>query len=85
VSGAIVKALKNFFGTDAVAFTVTSTKCSPAPCPPRSFTRLSDAIKEVIGGRVWGGIHFRTADVQGGVLGEKVAQYEEKHYFAPTS
>jgi hypothetical protein len=32
---------------------------------------------------VWAGIHFRTADVQGSVLGKKVAQYLKKHYFQP--
>jgi hypothetical protein len=46
---------------------------------------FSDAIKEIIGARVWSGIHFRTADVQGAVLGRKVAHYEVNHYFAPTS
>ena len=85
VSGAIVRTLRSFFGTNRVAFTVTSNKCSPAPCPPRDFARFSDAIKEVIGARVWSGIHFRTADVQGAVLGRKVARYEVNHYFAPTS
>jgi hypothetical protein len=29
------------------------------------------------------GIHFRTADVQGAVLGKKVAHLELKHYFQP--
>jgi hypothetical protein len=45
--------------------------------------RLSDALEEVIDARVWGGIHFRTADVQGSVLGMKVAHYLRKHYFQP--
>ena len=40
-------------------------------------------LKEVIDARVWGGIHFRTADTQGAVLGKKVAHYVEKHYFQP--
>ena len=39
--------------------------------------------KEVIDARVWAGIHFRTADVQGAVLGKKVAHYLKKHYFQP--
>jgi len=39
----------------------------------------------VAGRRLWGGIHFRTADVQGAVLGEKVAHWLEKHYFQPTA
>src|ERR671910_2496677 len=85
ISGATVHALKAFFGTDKVAFTVISNKCSPAPCPPRSFDRFSEALKEIIDARVWGGIHFRTADVQGAVLGQKVVHNMEKHYFQPAA
>jgi PAP2 superfamily len=83
ISSATVHALQAFFGTDRIAFTAISNKCSPAPCPSRSFDRLSVALKEIIDARVWGGIHFRTADVQGSVLGKKVAHYLEKHYFRP--
>jgi hypothetical protein len=83
VSGAIVRTLQGFFGTDKVPFTATSNKCLPAPCPARSFDRLSDALKEIIDARVWGGIHFRTADMQGAVLGKKVAHYLDGHYFRP--
>jgi len=84
ISGAIVHALQAFFGTDKVSFTAVSNKCSPAPCPVRGFDRFSDALKEIIDARVWGGIHFRTADVQGAVLGNKVVHHMEKHYFQPT-
>jgi hypothetical protein len=52
-------------------------------CTTRSFDRFSDALKEVIDARVWSGIHFRTADTQGSVLGNKVAQHLKKHYFQP--
>jgi hypothetical protein len=83
ISGATVHALKAFFGTDKVPFTAHSNKCSPAPCPPRSYDRLSLALKEIIDARVWSGIHFRTADVQGAVLGKKVAHQLRKHYFQP--
>jgi hypothetical protein len=83
LSGATVHALKAFFGTDRVEFTAESNKCSPAPCPPRSFDRFSEALEEVIDARVWSGIHFRTADVQGAVLGKEVAHYLEEHYFQP--
>ena len=85
LSGAIVQTLKAFFGTDKIAFTAESNKCSPAPCPPRSFDRFSDAIKEVIDARVWSGIHFRNADVQGAVLGKKVVSWLNKHYFQPVN
>jgi hypothetical protein len=40
-------------------------------------------LKEIIDARVWGGIHFRTADVQGAVMGKKIAHILEKNYFQP--
>lgn len=79
-SSAIVHSMQDFFGTDKISFSAFS----PRTRTTRSFDRLSDALKEVIDARVWGGIHFRTADVQGSVLGKKVAHWERKHYFQPT-
>jgi hypothetical protein len=76
-SGAIVHTLENFFGTDKIGFSAFSNKSGTT----RSFERFSDALNEIIDARVWGGIHFRTADMQGAVLGKKVAHYLEKHYF----
>ena len=78
-TGAFVNTLQNFFGTDKIAVSAFSNKS----CTTRSFDRFSDIEKEVIDARVWAGIHFRTADVQGAVLGNKVAQYLKKHYFQP--
>jgi PAP2 superfamily len=78
-SGAFVYTLQNFFGTDKINFSAFSNKS----CTTRSYERFSDALKEVIDARVWAGIHFRTADVQGAVLGNKVAHYLRRHYFQP--
>lgn len=78
-SSAIVYSMQDFFGTDKISFSAFSIRTGTT----RSFDRLSDALKEVIDARVWGGIHFRTADVQGAVLGKKVAHYLRKHYFEP--
>jgi hypothetical protein len=78
-SSAIVHTLQNFFGTDKIAFIAFSNKSGTT----RSFDRFSDALKEIIDARVWGGIHFRTADTQGAVLGKKVAHYLKKNYFQP--
>jgi hypothetical protein len=77
VTSAFVHALQNFFGNDRIAFSAFSNKS----CTTRSFDRFSHALKEVIDARVWAGIHFRTADEQGTVLGKKVAHYLKKHYF----
>jgi hypothetical protein len=76
-TSAFVHTLRNFFGTDRIAVSVFSNKS----CTLRSFDRFSDILKEVIDARVWAGIHFRTADTQGAVLGKKVAHYLNKHYF----
>jgi hypothetical protein len=78
-TSAFVHTLQNFFGTDKIAFSAHSNKSGTT----RSFDRFSDALKEVIDARVWAGIHFRTADVQGSVLGKKVTHYMTKHYFQP--
>jgi hypothetical protein len=78
-SSATVNTLQNFFGTDKIAFSAFSNKSGTT----RSFDRFSDAIKEIIDSRVWGGIHFRTAETQGAALGKKVAHYMKQHYFQP--
>ena len=71
---------KALFGTDDVSFTATSNKSGTT----RTYHSLSDALQEHINARVWAGIHFRTADLQGVKLGTTVARYLHHHYFQPT-
>jgi hypothetical protein len=73
-------ALRAFFGTDKMRFYITSSRF---PGEKRYFDRFSAPIHLLIDARVWAGIHFRTADVQAGVLGKKVARYMQNHYFQP--
>jgi PAP2 superfamily len=80
VSSAVIHALQDFFGTDKIEFDISSSRF---PGQPRHYERFSQVLKEIIDARVWGGIHFRTADTQGAVIGKKVAQWERKHYFQP--
>ena len=47
------------------------------------FDRFSLALQEIVNARVWGGIHFRTADVQGVRIGKEVGFWLQKHYFTP--
>jgi PAP2 superfamily len=84
LSGAVLATMARFFGTDKVEITVVSGRSlNGVPIAPRTFQRFSDAIDEIIEARIWGGIHFRRADVQGAVIGKKVARYVRKHYFRP--
>jgi hypothetical protein len=80
VSSATLNAMQEFFGTDKIAFDITSSRF---PTQPRHYDRFSEALKEVVDARVWGGIHFRTADNQGAVIGKKVAHWEKKNFFQP--
>jgi hypothetical protein len=80
LDGAHIEVLQMFFGTDEIRFGVTSSRF---PGETRSFDRFSDAVREIIGARIWAGIHFRTADVQAEILGREVARYMAQHYFQP--
>ena len=83
-SGAVLTTMARFFGSDKMDITIVSGRSlHGVPIPPREFDRFSDVLDEVIEARIWGGIHFRTADVQGTVIGKKVAKYIRKHYFRP--
>jgi hypothetical protein len=81
ISGAVVRTLQHFFGTDRMSFSTFSSFSSST----RSFERFSEAIKEIVDARVWAGIHFRTADAQGQVIGRKVAHELKTSYFQPVS
>jgi hypothetical protein len=81
ISSAMLNVMKQFFGTDKIAFDVVSIRFAGTPAQTRHFERFSGALKEIIDARVWGGIHFRTADEQGAKLGKAVAKWAQKHYF----
>lgn len=77
-TSASAHALQDFLGTDDLTFYVTSARF---PGERVYFDRLSDATAQVLEARIWGGIHFRTADEQGASLGEQVEHYAQQHYF----
>ena len=81
LSSSIVETLKDFFGTNRMSFSATHATLGIT----RTFDRFSQAIAEIRLARVYGGIHFMTADAQGAALGKKVAKYREGHYFQPVS
>ena len=58
-------------GAPSGGFTITSRSTLIQASDPRtrSFDSFSQALAELIEARIWAGLHFRTADVQGQVLG----------------
>jgi hypothetical protein len=80
LDGAHMGALQHFFGTDDVPFDVSSFVITDHP---NHYDHFSDALHDVENARVWTGLHFRTADLQGEHLGLNVAAYVTDHYFQP--
>ncbi|UNK48135.1 phosphatase PAP2 family protein [Lysobacter sp. S4-A87] len=79
--GSFAGVLREFFGTDAVPFTLTASGLPPAVT--RSYTSLSQAADESADARVYGGIHFRTGCEAGVKLGEKVGKFVFKTQLRP--
>jgi hypothetical protein len=84
--GAYVDVLRMFFG-DVIdgGFEITSISSFllPGDPPTRRFDSFSQPLAELIDARIWAGLHFRTADVQGQLLGRNVAEYMIQNYFQP--
>ena len=76
LSGAVGKTLQQFFHTDWLAWTDTNVAGRT-----RSYTRVSDAIEEIVDVRVWSGIHFRNADEASVQISRQIAKYRDRHYF----
>ena len=70
-SGAAEAVLRGFFGRDEVDVSVTA----PGPFGvTRSYRKFSELTEEVDNARVWGGIHFRSADTDGSEIGRKIGE-----------
>ena len=78
-TSARMSAFRAFFGRDDLSFSAYSVDTGTT----RRFASFSQALTELIHARVWGGVHFRTADVDGARLGEQVTTYLTDHYFRP--
>jgi len=80
-SSSVVATLQDFFGTNELSFSATHATLGIT----RSFTHISHAIAEIKRARVYGGLHFMTADAQAIRLGRLVAAWRQAHYFQPVA
>ena len=84
LDGASTRILRTFFGNrNGYEITSASPVLQLTDERTRSFSSFSQAISEVVEARIWAGLHYRTADLQGRALGRKVADYAAAHYFQP--
>jgi hypothetical protein len=70
-TSAAMLALRRFFGTDRIAFTVDSTVTNTS----HLYEKFSDFTQTVVEGRIWGGIHFRFSTEEGKKLGERATRW----------
>ena len=80
-SSALAEALRAFFGTDKVSFTLDSRV--PGATPTRNYGSFHDAVKDVNLARTLAGFHFRNSCEEGSQLGRDVGRYVDEHYFQP--
>jgi hypothetical protein len=78
---AVAKVFEKFFDNDNVSF--NSTSGPPFAGITRSFTSFSQAAQENADSRVYAGIHFRSATVDGLRQGDKVGRFVWNHYLKP--
>jgi hypothetical protein len=80
--GASSEVLIRFFDTDTIDVTLTTT-LSPNPPVTRSFKSFSGAAVDGAESRIWGGLHFRQACVDGLQQGRAVGRQVFNHFFRP--
>ena len=78
-SSALAAALRAFFGTDNVTFTLDSRVTGTT----REYNRFHDAVKDVNLARTLAGFHFRNSCEEGSQLGRDVGRYVDEHHFQP--
>jgi hypothetical protein len=83
ISNATLRSLQLFFGTNSLAFSVTTTNTGPTAQDTRTFTHFTDAAGEVVDARIYEGIHFRFADQDARQQGKHVANWAFENFLRP--
>jgi hypothetical protein len=84
LDGAHTGVLRMFFGdAPAGGYQITSSAVNPGGPATRTFSSLNQALDELVEARIWAGLHFRTANVQGRQLGTNIANFAAANYFQP--
>jgi hypothetical protein len=69
-----------FFGKKPLSFNVVRI-VPGVPDVTRTYNQFTDVVDDTIDARVYQGIHFRAADVQGAGIGKDVAHWLDKNFF----
>jgi hypothetical protein len=80
VTGAATGAFGSLFGEDSIDLNVSSSVTGTS----RHYDTTDALDEETMNARIWLGIHFRRAMIDGNQLGHDVADWGITHYFQPT-
>jgi hypothetical protein len=84
IVGVLSRVLSRTLGDGRVDLNITSIASDPPGSPvTRHYELAADLNRDAIDARVWGGIHFRTADVVANGIGTRIGDWALDHYFAP--
>ena len=83
VFSGMMNSAKAFFGSDTAEFDIVSVGLGPGTGTgsTRHYSHFTDVIPDVIDARIYGGLHFRRADVNAALLGQWVADFVDKNFF----
>jgi hypothetical protein len=85
IVGVLSRVLSRTLGDGRVDLNITSIAAAPPAAPvTRHYELAADLNRDVIDARVWGGIHFPTADVVASGIGSRIGDWALDHYFRPT-
>lgn len=80
ISGAASNTFSYLFGANSLDLNVSSSVTSTS----RHYESADRLDAETMNARIWLGIHFRKAMIDGNRLGHKVSQWSITRYFRPT-
>ncbi|MET9957139.1 vanadium-dependent haloperoxidase [Streptomyces sp. NPDC006339] len=79
-AGALMRTLETLLGTSRVDLDIHSVSTGTT----RHYERSAQYLRDVVDGRVWSGIHTRTADIVGSATGKRVAEWTLRRHFLET-
>jgi hypothetical protein len=80
ISGAVIATLQAYFGTDEFRFTMSSA--APGLTQPiRHFESFSQALKDILNARIYGGMHYRNSNERGAAIGRQISRQLVENFF----
>jgi hypothetical protein len=83
ITSAVAEVLTEFLGTDQLNIDIRGTDAGGALNATHHFDTATQLREEIVGARLWAGLHYRGSTEAGIDLGRKVAHYDLNHAFRP--